>query len=106
MKKIYILYALPLSLILWSCNDDNNEISDPANTVEVADEEWYSGGKLGTVFNTTSFAYEQPTPAIENAGMAQAFKFGEYLFEKDFNENTEGAFCGLGPVMVRRGCLY
>ena len=38
--------------------------------------------------------------------MICAFKFGEYLFEKDFNENTEGAFCGLGPLMVRRGCLY
>jgi CxxC motif-containing protein (DUF1111 family) len=38
--------------------------------------------------------------------MAQAFKFGEYLFEKDFNQNEEGAFAGLGPLMVRRGCLY
>ena len=64
----------------------------------------YTGGKLGTIFNATSFAYEQPSPAVEeNANMMRAFKFGEYLFEKDFNENTEGAFCGLGPLMVCRG---
>lgn len=106
MRKIYILSVISLSFYMISCDDDNNDISSNSEKVEINQEEWYSGGKLGTTFNTTSFAYEQPTPAIENAGMAQAFKFGEYLFEKDFNENTDGAFCGLGPVMVRRGCLY
>ena len=38
--------------------------------------------------------------------MMTAFNEGEYLFEKDYNTNTEGAFHGLGPVYVRRGCLY
>ena len=38
--------------------------------------------------------------------MMMAFNEGEYLFEKEYNTNTEGAFHGLGPVYVRRGCLY
>jgi hypothetical protein len=93
--------------LLAACDDDDNnsDINQP-NTSTQLSEEYYAGGELGTVFNATSFAYEQPTPACENQGMAQAFKFGEYLFEKDFNQNEEGAFAGLGPLMVRRGCLY
>ena len=105
MKKIYLLSFILVIASLSSCEDDDVK-TVKTETVEINDEEWYAGGKLGTVFNTTSFAYEQPTPVVESNGMDQAFKFGEYLFEKDFNENTEGAFCGLGPVMVRRGCLY
>jgi CxxC motif-containing protein (DUF1111 family) len=105
-------YPIPLLLatgvvLLAACDDDdaatNSGTDNP--TTEIS-EEYYAGGELGTVFNATSFAYEQPTPACENQGMAQAFKFGEYLFERDFNQNTEGAFSGLGPLMVRRGCLY
>ena len=107
MKQFILISLGALSLICFTgCKDDNENINiDPQPEVEL-DDEWYAGGRLGTVFNATSFAYEQPTPAIEMSGMSQAFKFGEYLFEKDFNENTEGAFCGLGPLMVRRGCLY
>ena len=101
-KKISILFAS--LFIIMSCNEDNGHFEKPV--VEVPDEEWLSGGELGTTFNVTSSAYEQPSPAIERAGMAQAFKFGEYQFENDFNQNKDGAFCGLGPLMVRNGCLY
>ena len=69
-------------------------------------EDYYAGGKLGTTTNNSSTAYKQPTLAVENAGMVTAFNEGEYLFEKDFNTNTSGAFKGLGPVYVRPGCLY
>jgi hypothetical protein len=90
-------------VLLCSCNDDDdNQSTEP---VEVNDEEWYSGGLLGTTFTATSFAYEQPAPAVD-ASMAQAFKLGEYFFENDYNENKTGAFKGLGPLMVRRGCFY
>jgi CxxC motif-containing protein (DUF1111 family) len=99
-KTAFLLF---LTVLLSSCHDDGGPAVE---RVDVPEEEWYSGGKLGTVFNETSFAYEQPSPAVENTGMAQAFKMGEYFFENDYNENKEGAFCGLGPVMVRRGCLY
>ena len=102
-KWSYIAMAL---FVFSACQGDHEKINVTPETDIELDEEWYAGGKLGTVFNATSFAYEQPTPVVEMSGMAQAFKFGEYLFEKDFNENSEGAFCGLGPLMVRRGCLY
>ena len=103
MNKTIILYST-LAVLLAACSDDAPK-NDEHSTEELG-EEWYSGGKLGTVFNTTTYAYEQPSPAVENSGMVQAFKHGEQLFERDFNENKSGAFKGLGPLMVRRGCLY
>ena len=102
-KKKYICLFSAL-LIGSSCHDYGNDPS--VDTVDVPEEEWYAGGKLGTVFNATSFAYEQPAPAVENTGMVQAFKMGEYFFDNDYNENKSGAFYGLGPLMVRRGCIY
>ena len=80
------------------------EIGDPTTTDYP--EDYYAGGLLGTTSVNTASAFEQPTKAVENAGMMTAFNEGEYLFEKDYNTNTEGAFHGLGPVYVRRGCLY
>lgn len=103
-KKIILFISFISSLFFTSCKDD--ESSDTDKTVTVNEEEWYTGGKLGTIFNTTSFAYEQPTPVIDNNGLSQAFKNGEQLFERDYNENKTGAFHGLGPLMVRRGCFY
>ena len=104
MKCKYLSLAMCIAA-LSACSDSNPDPESPLEPTELADE-WYSGGKLGTVFNETSYAYEQPTPAIENAGLTQAFKHGEQQFERDFNENSSGAFSGLGPLMVRRGCLY
>ena len=103
MKLTKIVGFTTVLFAVVGCNDNDVIIEDiPVVPTELSDE-WYAGGKLGTAFNTTSFAYEQPSPAVEeNSTMMCAFKFGEYLFEKDFNENTEGAFCGLGPLMVRR----
>ena len=69
-------------------------------------EDYYAGGLLGTTSENSSTAFKQPSKAVETAGMMTAFNEGEYLFEKDYNTNTEGAFHGLGPVYVRRGCLY
>ncbi len=103
-KSILILLGITATCFLSSCKDDDS--SDTAKTVTVDEEEWYSGGKLGTTFNATSFAYEQSTPAVDENGLSQAFKNGEQLFERDFNENKTGAFHGLGPLMVRRGCFY
>ena len=69
-------------------------------------EDYYAGGLLGTTAVNSATAFEQPTKVVENANMMTAFNEGEYLFEKDYNTNLEGAFHGLGPVYVRRGCLY
>ena len=80
------------------------EIGDPTTTDYP--EDYYAGGLLGTTSVNTASAYEQPTKAVENTNLMTAFNEGEYLFEKDYNSNTDGAFHGLGPVYVRRGCLY
>lgn len=81
---------------------------DPASVPVKTDlPDWYyTGGKLGTTFLTTSQAFEQPTPAVENAGMSLSFKRGEALFEKPFMANNEGVRKGLGPVYVRNSCMH
>ena len=103
MKKI--LYVAALAFVAASCDKSSDVPSPKPDKTELSDE-WYAGGKLGTAFNSSASAYEQPTPVVESEGMVQSFKNGEQLFERDFNQNKEGAFKGLGPLMVRRGCLY
>jgi CxxC motif-containing protein (DUF1111 family) len=95
MNKKIIIYLAALALI--ACNP-------PSKPIDLS-EEYYSGGVLGTVFNETASAYEQPTPAVENAGMVTSFKYGEALFEKEFTSNTSGVRSGLGPVSVRSSCI-
>ena len=107
-KATKFAFVLLSGIVCVSCSDvDDAEtwnIPDP-ETIEYP-EDYYAGGQLGTTTVNASTAYKQPTLAVENAGMITAFNEGEYLFEKDYNENTDGAFHGLGPVYVRRGCLY
>lgn len=93
-----------LGLSLTACRQETPK--EPTVTPKTYSEEYYSGGELGTVFNATALAYQQPAPAVENAGMSRDFQIGEALFERDFNENPTGAFRGLGPLAVRPGCLY
>ena len=106
-----------MTLALSSCHDDGDstaETTPDTPTEEKTDDEKvaydpdevYAGGRLGTVFNASKSAFEQPTPAIEEQGFDHSFQMGEYQFERDYNQNKTGAFIGLGPVMVRNGCLY
>ena len=104
-------FALLGALITAGCSDSDDaveattwEIGDPTSTDYP--EDYYAGGLLGTTSVNSASAYEQPTKAVENAGMQTSFNEGEYLFEKDYNTNSDGAVHGLGPVYVRRGCLY
>ena len=112
---------LPLLLLaactLTACSDDDNAES-VISTIGEDDyqyvgrqvgnflaEEWYPGGKLGTMINTTASCYEDETPAIEEAGLLNAFKMGEMLFEHDFTETSTASFGGLGPAYVRTSCI-
>lgn len=98
-------YLVILALFVFaSCVDDN--LTQTTEATELSDE-WYAGGKLGTTFNTTSSAYEQPTPAIENAGLISAFISGEQLFENNFVTTSadESPMGGLGPLWVRTSCI-
>lgn len=109
MKKSKLwIPAVAMGLIsLWGCSDDSNGNgeNDDDKGKELADD-WYTGGKLGTSFNASSSAYEQPAAVIESSGMYQSFKHGEALFEKPFTSNTEGTRSGLGPAYVRSSCQH
>lgn len=107
MSKRYITILLPLLAltVLTACDDETSPISpdlDPAIA-----EQYYTGGQLGTSFITSSKAFEQPTPAVEQGGLFLAFNRGEKLFEKPFTANTMGGEReGLGPLYVRSSCLH
>ncbi len=105
--KHFRIYGLVLAsgILFTACHDDSDSPETPTDETELS-EEYYSGGKLGTVFNATSFAYEQPTPACDNEAFSYLFKKGETIFERDFVQTPGTAFSGLGPVYVRKGCLY
>ena len=97
-------YLLVLPLCLLSCSDDESESSQSGKAVTDY-EDYYTGGELGTVFNSSSFAYSQPAPAVEKQGLEQAFKFGEYFFDKSWTQNAE-PFKGLGPLYCRASCKH
>lgn len=107
MSKRYINILLPLLAltVLTACDNETSPISpdlDPAIA-----EQYYTGGQLGTSFITSSKAFEQPTPAVEQGGLFLAFNRGEKLFEKPFTANTMGGEReGLGPLYVRSSCLH
>ncbi len=105
-KHLLTLTAIALGAMLASCSDDDPINGGGTDDEEELAEEWYSGGVLGTTFNTGAYAYEQPSPATVLQGLEQSFNDGEYFFERDFTESQTGAFPGLGPLMVRRGCIY
>ena len=93
-------------MALTACTDDDNlDFHLPEAEYGTPNEWYYSGGKLGTTSIQSAYAYRQATSAVDEAGLSLNFQIGESLFEKDYN-TSNGAFAGLGPVYVRRGCLY
>ena len=108
MKK-HLIYSLCMSAALMAaaCADDKGTDPAPDPNPDPVPEEYNAGGKLGTAFNTTSVAYEQPTPVVDDdAAMTQRFLNGEALFEKPFTANSSGVRYGLGPLYIRTSCLH
>ena len=101
-SKYFLMGLAVLSFAACSDEDAPQQINPPIEPV--TDEEWYAGGLLGTTFNSSASAYEDPTPAVENAGMTDKFKYGEYFFERTYTQNTK-PFNGLGPLYVRNSCM-
>ena len=105
MKTKLIITLLPAALCLAACDVNRN---DPDNVPDPVPEwisiETYAGGELGTTFNVSASAFEDPTPAVENAGLEQEFKHGELIFEHNFGPTSE-PFDGLGPLYLRTSCL-
>ena len=107
MRHRHIILSMTLLCggLLASCHHDPEEIvtptpSGPDAWVQI---ETLAGGELGTTFNQSASAYEDPTPAVEQAGMVNAFKYGEFFFEHTITQNNP-PFNGLGPLYVRSSC--
>lgn len=95
-------FLLLLSVLALSCEPES--LNGQFDREEEENIEIYAGGKLGTTFNASASAFEDPTPAVELAGMVDEFKYGEYFFERTYTQNTQ-PFNGLGPLYVRSSCL-
>jgi CxxC motif-containing protein (DUF1111 family) len=98
------MYVAALALLtLSACSDDDPgaEIKKP----ELSDE-WYTGGRNGTVFNATSLAYKQAMPFIgDDHTRYTQFMRGERLADRSF-VSTEGmGYSGLGPTYIRKSCV-
>ncbi len=107
MKRFGII-VLALAFVL-ACSEDEDDIDSISGASVSTDLSWieeetYSGGLLGTTFNQSATAYEDPTPAVENAGLETEFKYGEYFFERSYTQTT-APFSGLGPLYVRTACM-
>jgi len=103
MKHTYLYAVAILTGMLASCSDESVPTPDPGEAQELP-EEYYAGGRLGTTFNASASAFEDPTPAVENAGLTDRFKYGEYFFERAYNHDNR-PFNGLGPLYVRNSCV-
>lgn len=88
-----------------SCSEEKIT-DDPVPPSQEKPEWYYAGGELGTTLLSTTNAYEQPAPAVENQGLYQSFKNGEALFEKPFMANQTGVRSGLGPAYIRTSCMH
>lgn len=106
LKLTICMLAMGCGIMFVSCSDNNSNGGGSDSGDDQLPEEYYAGGKLGTTFDASPYAYTMESPASEQQGFSQAFKVGELFFEKDFNTNESGAFKGLGPLYVRSGCLY
>ena len=106
MKHIYLIPTLLSALAFTACSDNDSLDTNLPEAQYGSPSEWYyAGGKLGTTNIQSAYAYRQATQSVDDAGLSLNFQIGESLFEKDYN-TTNDAFAGLGPVYVRRGCLY
>jgi CxxC motif-containing protein (DUF1111 family) len=87
-------------------NDDDLTVVDEKTPAKEYSDEYYAGGKAGTVFIASSFAYKQPVPCVdEDATLYRQFMRGERVADKSFVSDTTMAYSGLGPVYIRKSCI-
>ena len=102
MKKTILSITVSVVLLSASCSHDPEDF-DPETTAQI-ELETYAGGRLGTTFNSSASAYQDPAPAVANAGMLNQFKYGEYFFDRTITQNS-APFNGLGPLYIRSSCV-
>ncbi len=113
MKKIlqfsFLVSVLISCSLATSCTSVNNGDNDNEKPEQGVPEEYFTGGKLGTTEVWGSKCFEQPTPAVENAGLANSFLHGEAIFEGNFvTEATDPTYPmrGRGPISIRSSCIH
>ena len=109
MNLNYLKFALvALPLFVASCSDDKGNLDldlDINNVYKDYPEDFFTGGRLGTVYNISAISYKQPAPAIDAQGLTQAFQQGESFFDHPFTEK-EKPMPGLGPLYIRKSCRH
>ncbi|MDL2221015.1 c-type cytochrome [Parabacteroides sp. OttesenSCG-928-N08] len=96
--------CLMLATAGFACSD--NDEPNPDLPQEEKSDEWYAGGRAGTVFDATSRAYRQAMPAIEeDATLYKQFMRGEQIFTKSFVSDESMGYSGLGPTYIRKSCI-
>ncbi|MBQ8101072.1 MAG: hypothetical protein IJ169_07280 [Paludibacteraceae bacterium] len=102
-QTIFLFAALAAGIGLVSCNPSGQPGTEPETDLP---EWYYTGGKLGTSFLATSTCFEQPAPAVDEAGKVTLFNQGDQIAEKSFMSNPAGTRGGLGPIYVRASCQH
>ena len=102
LGKIFLFAAL---VLFTGCKEDPFKPTKPPVPSDLSDE-WYPGGRAGTIFDATSRAYRQPMSFIEEDGtMFRQFMRGERLSEKAFVASEGMGYSGLGPAYIRKSCI-
>ena len=107
MKKFYT--QLPFLVFLAMAVGCKSDPSDNPNSGDVAEkpEYYYTGGELGTTTAWTAKCFEQPSEAVEIAGLGDNFLHGEGIFEGLFVSETATGYpmSGKGPISIRSMCI-
>ncbi|MFI3263206.1 MAG: di-heme oxidoredictase family protein [Rikenellaceae bacterium] len=105
-KSNYLYFLATLIFAVGCANDDNQDNTSENNEFP---DYYYTGGELGTSTIWESKCFEQPSEAVDAAGLANAFLHGEGIFEGNFvTEATDETYPmrGKGPLSIRSMCLY
>ncbi|MDR1021896.1 MAG: c-type cytochrome [Prevotellaceae bacterium] len=104
-QRAQLILAVTCAACLAACEKDQPNDSNTKPDKEYS-EEYYAGGKAGTVFITSSFAYKQPMPVIdEDPTLYKQFMRGERISDRSFVATEGMGYSGLGPVYVRKSCI-
>jgi hypothetical protein len=107
MKRKSLFFSMMSSVVIATTSCSGGDDIEPVDQDKKEySEEWYAGGKNGTVFNATARAYKQPmNPINEDLNLYRQFMRGEELAAKSFVSTDGTGYSGLGPAYIRKSCI-
>lgn len=82
------------------------EISKETDIYGFSEDEWYAGGRNGTVFLSDIYAYQEPMPFIfDDDDKLPYFIRGRRAFQRYYSAEPGYVYSGLGPVYIRESCM-